>query len=61
MTYKITIDKEKCLGCGACTQCDNFEIKDGKAYAKKSEVEELGCNQEAVDICPADAIKVEKK
>ena len=63
MTYKITVDKEKCLGCGACiAQCDNFELKDdGKAYAKKSEVEEIGCNQEAADVCPVDAIKIKKE
>ena len=61
MTYKIVIDKEKCLGCGVCTQCDNFEMKDGKSVTKKSEIEELGCNQNAVDICPVDAIKIEKK
>jgi len=62
MAYKITIDKEKCIGCGACTsQCDNFEMKDGKAAAKKSEVKEIGCNQEAADICPVQAISVMKK
>ena len=62
MTYKITIDKEKCIGCGACTaQCDNFEVKDdGKAYAKKAEVEELGCNKEAADVCPVDAIIIKE-
>ena len=43
---KIIIDKEKCIGCAACTSvCDNFEIKDGKAYAKETEVDEPGCNK----------------
>jgi len=62
MPYKITIDKEKCIGCGACAaQCDNFELKQGKAVAKKTEFDELGCNQEAADVCPVEAIKIDKK
>ena len=61
MPYMIEFDKEKCLGCGACTQCDNWEMKDGKAHPKKIELEGIGCNKEAEDICPADAIRVIEK
>lgn len=63
MTYKITVDEEKCGGCGACPAvCENFEMnEDGKARVKNAEVEEIGCNQEAVDVCPKDAITIEKK
>ena len=62
MPYKITVDKEKCIGCGSCAaNCDNFEVKEGKAHVKKAEVEDLGCNQEAADVCPVDAIKVKKQ
>ncbi len=62
MAYKITINKEKCIGCGACAAtCDNFELKQGKAYPKQAEVEELGCNQQAADGCPVQAITIEKK
>jgi len=58
---KIEIDKEACIGCGACTAaCDNFEIEEGKAVAKKTEVDDIGCNQEAADVCPVDAIKIKK-
>ena len=57
--YKIEIDQEECIGCGACTACDNFELKeDNKAYVKQKEVLELGCNQEAADNCPVNCIKV---
>ena len=56
---KITVTEE-CIGCGACTAaCDNFEMKEGKAHPKQAEVEEVGCNKEAADICPVDAIKIE--
>ena len=56
--YKVEV-KENCIGCAACTAtCDNFEMKEGKAVAKKTEVEEVGCNKEAADICPVDAIKI---
>ena len=62
MKYKITVDKEKCIGCGACAaQCDNFEMKEDKAVVKKTKVEELGCNQESADICPVEAITIKKK
>ena len=61
MTFKIEIDKEACIGCGACAAtCDNFELNEGKAVAKKTEVDDIGCNQEAADVCPVDAIKIKK-
>ena len=56
----VEIDKEKCIGCGACAaQCDNFEIKDGKAHVKNADPDESGCNEEAKSVCPVGAIKVE--
>jgi len=63
--YKITVDKTKCIGCGACVaQCpENFEIKndgENKAYVKKAKISELGCNKDAEEVCPVDAIKIEK-
>jgi len=64
--YKISVDEKLCIGCGACTSiCDNFDLietKDSfKAKPKKTDVEEIGCNKEAKDICPVDAIKIEEK
>lgn len=63
MAYKVSVDLEKCRGCGACAAvCDNFEMgDDGKAHAKESKVEEEGCNKEAAEACPVDAIKVEEE
>ena len=61
MAFKITIDKEKCIGCGACAAVcsDNFELNEGKAKVKKAEVEEIGCNKDAADACPVQCIKIE--
>ena len=60
--YKITVNQELCIGCGACEHtCDNFEVNGGKSHPKKEIVDEVGCNQNAADGCPAQAIKVEEQ
>ena len=59
MTYKIEFDRNKCRGCGACITCDNWKFdEDGKVSPIKIEIEEIGCNQNVVDICPANAVKI---
>ncbi len=61
--FKIKVDKEKCIGCGACeAQCpDNFELdENSKAKVKKAEVGELKCNKDAQEVCPVDAIIIEE-
>ncbi len=56
---KIEVDAEKCIGCAACAaQCDNFEMNGDKAVPKQSEVDDIGCNNDAKDACPVDAIKI---
>jgi ferredoxin len=58
--YKISVDREKCIGCGACTNtCDNFELKNGKSNPKQTEVQEIGCNKAAENVCPVKAISIE--
>jgi len=64
---KITINKQKCIGCGSCTAVcpDLFELEDDRAQLKKEaenkeDDETKKCAQEAADICPVQAIKVEK-
>ncbi|MBW2989792.1 ferredoxin [Candidatus Woesearchaeota archaeon] len=57
--YKVEVDPERCIGCGACTQqCDNFEMDGDKAKAKQAEVDDIGCNKDAADVCPVEAIKI---
>jgi len=54
---KITVDQSVCLGCGACAGAfpDDLKINDsGLAEPVTGEAEE-----EAVDVCPVGAIKVE--
>ena len=59
--FRVTIDEEKCIGCGACTGCDNFEMgDDAKAHVKQAEIDEAGCSKDSADSCPVEAIKVEE-
>ena len=54
----VKVDKEKCLGCGACVNvCSKgFEIgSDGKAEVKDAKAE---CVKEAADACPVNAISI---
>jgi len=61
MAYKIEVDKETCIGCGACVaQCDNFEMDGDKAKPKEAKVNDISCNQDASDACPVTAIKITK-
>ena len=70
--YRIEHHKEECIGCAACTAvCEDFwEMgEDSKAHIKGIEsdgaieileTEDIGCNQDAIDICPVQCIKIKK-
>lgn len=60
---KITVDKNKCIGCGMCVTIfpEVFELgDDGKAKMKVQEFKGLKVQkvQEAVDSCPVQAIEI---
>ena len=61
MSYTIKFKREECLGCGACTMCDNWQFDDdGKVTPQKTELEEIGCNEQASEVCPAQIIEIIK-
>lgn len=61
--FKIKQNRDECIGCGACvSMCsDNWEMKsDGKSSPKNVNLNQIGCNQEAADVCPVQCIKIVK-
>ena len=55
----VSVDKEKCIGCGSCSAVcgEVFEMVDGKAKVKAGkEGSNAECVKEAINICPVDAI-----
>ena len=57
----IKIDKNKCIGCGACVSIcpKTFELKQGKAVIK-NKADKITCEKEAEESCPVNAIKISK-
>jgi ferredoxin len=55
----IKLDREGCIGCGACEALcpHNFKLADdGKAKVISQDITD--CTQEAADSCPVNVIKV---
>jgi len=62
MAFVIKVDKEKCIGCGTCVALckSNWELVDGKAKPLQEKVQEPGCNQDAENNCPVEAISIKE-
>jgi len=64
--YKITLDKEECIGCGACTVIapNLFKLEDeGKCIIIKPEInnKDHDLAVEAAESCPVECIHVEEE
>lgn len=64
--YKINHDRDACVSCGICASiCPDYWTmsEDGKATLEDngSELEDLGCMQDAVDACPVQCITIIEK
>ncbi|SDN58120.1 ferredoxin [Desulfonauticus submarinus] len=61
MAWKVTVDTDKCIGCGECVDVcpvEVYELQDGKATPVNEE-ECLGC-ESCVEVCEQSAITVEE-
>ena len=63
MPFRITVDKDKCIGCHACANsCPSmFRMVDGKSEPVKPVASEPGCSRQAASECPVDAISVKEE
>ena len=55
MSWNVTVDADKCVGCGPV---EVYEMTDGKSSPAHAE-ECLGC-ESCVEVCEHDAINVEE-
>ncbi len=61
MGWNVTVDADKCVGCGECVDVcpvEVYELNDGKSVPVHDD-ECLGC-ESCVEVCEANAIVVEE-
>ncbi len=68
--FKIILEREKCIGCGTCAVIcpSSFELGDDakvnlqggeeRSEGIVKEVEDEGCNKDAVNACPVQCIHI---
>ena len=57
-SFSIDHDRDTCIGCGACAALsENWYMEDdGKASVKVVDMDDLGENREAAEVCPVNCI-----
>lgn len=62
MGYNVTVDEDKCVGCGECVDVcpvNVYEMKDGKSDPVNAD-ECLGC-ESCVEVCEGHCITIEEQ
>jgi len=54
--FRVQIDKEKCIQCGACIKACPLEAAEGLVNGKKMPADCFSCGR-CLNVCPTDAIK----
>jgi len=56
--FRVRINKEKCIQCGACIKACPLAAAEGHVYGKKLPADCFSCAR-CLNVCPVDAIKYE--
>ncbi|MDP8289349.1 MAG: 4Fe-4S binding protein [Candidatus Susulua stagnicola] len=58
--FRVRIDKEKCIQCGACIKACPLEAAEGRVKCKRLPADCFSCAR-CLNVCPTDAIKYSGK
>lgn len=52
----VSVDKEKCIGCGTCVSVCPEAFEMGNDNIAKVKSQKAPCIKQAIEMCPVDAI-----